>query len=75
MYPVVYNWVHMCTVMYTTEYICVLCRVRPFVYIFANFDPLSLLPGTSGFKDKDLRINKIDPATVLATRICQCFST
>ena len=70
MYLFVYDWVHMCTVTHMNEYICVLCRVRPCVYIFAYFDPLPLLPETSGFKDKDLWINGIGPATVLATRIC-----
>ena len=43
MYPVVYDWVHMCTMTYTTEYIYVLCRVRLCVYIFTNFDRIYVM--------------------------------
>ena len=42
----------MCTLTYTTEYICVLCRVRPCVYIFANFDPYQFNLRTQDLKIK-----------------------
>ena len=34
MYCVVYDWVHICTVSYTTAYIYVLCRIRLRTYMY-----------------------------------------
>ena len=42
----------MCTLTYTSEYILVLCRVRPCVYIFANFDPYQFDLRTQDLKTK-----------------------